>query len=440
MSILDASLDRAPAARPGYARGLLFRFGFLYWMLFCVAVAVGNFDDLGLGIGYLTPLWNAVVRWVGTTILSIPNFDTAANGSGDRTADWIGLLCIAVVAAAGSLVWSIVDRERRNDARLRELLRVVIRYALGFVMLAYGFLKVFGHQFSAPTMSQLVERYGDSSPMGLLWTFMGASPAYVFFSGAAEIVGAVLLFFRRTTTLGALVLAVLLTNVVLLNFCYDVPVKINSTHYLAMCVLLLVPDLRRLVDVLVLHRPTQPSLRTLELPRRWMRIGRRIAKYGGIALITCLFARQQMDAVTPRRVDAWYDGYWNVTSFVRDGVSVPAVVDDATRWQWLVFEYGGDDRNYVGWQEMDGSWGDLYTVAFDDAHGTMRFTPDPEIDPPKHPTGPLTFTFTHHGDDLTLTGTVNGHALDVTLHKVDVSDMLLVSRGFHWINEVPYNR
>ena len=47
-----------------------------------------------------------------------------------------------------------------------------------------------------------------------------------------EVLGALLLLFRRTTALGAAVLAVVLVNVVMMNFCYDVPVKINGVHYL----------------------------------------------------------------------------------------------------------------------------------------------------------------------------------------------------------------
>ena len=38
--------------------------------------------------------------------------------------------------------------------------------------------------------------------MGLLWTFMGHSPAYSAFTGAAEALAGALLLFRRTTLLG----------------------------------------------------------------------------------------------------------------------------------------------------------------------------------------------------------------------------------------------
>jgi hypothetical protein len=40
-------------------------------------------------------------------------------------------------------------------------------------MLVYGFIKVFPTQFHLPGPGRLVQPYGDSSPMALLWTFMG---------------------------------------------------------------------------------------------------------------------------------------------------------------------------------------------------------------------------------------------------------------------------
>ena len=99
-------------------------------------------------------------------------------------------------------------------------------------MILYGASKVFMGQFGPPGFGRLLETYGDSSPMGLLWTFMGFSQGYTFFAGLAEMLGGVLMITRRTTLLGAMVSAGVLSNIVLLNFFYDVPVKQFSSHLL----------------------------------------------------------------------------------------------------------------------------------------------------------------------------------------------------------------
>ncbi len=93
-------------------------------------------------------------------------------------------------------------------------------------MLSYGLIKVIPTQVPAPGPERWIEPLGEFSPMGLLWTFLGASSAYEIFCGLVETAGGVLLLFRRTAFLGALTSAAALSNVALLNFCYDVPVKI----------------------------------------------------------------------------------------------------------------------------------------------------------------------------------------------------------------------
>ena len=125
-----------------------------------------------------------------------------------------------------------------------------VRFTLATAMLLYGAEKVIPEQFGTPLPSDLLEPIGEGSPMHLLWTFMGTSIPYVIFTGAAEMLGGLLLAARRTTLLGALVCIGVLSNVVMLNLSYDVPVKLYSSHLLLMAVFLAAPDLRRLAVAL----------------------------------------------------------------------------------------------------------------------------------------------------------------------------------------------
>lgn len=102
-----------------------------------------------------------------------------------------------------------------------------------------------------------MQRAGDFSPMGLVWFFIGSSAAYTFFAGSGEVLGAALLFFRRTATLDALVIAGVMTNVVALKFCYDIPVKIGSSTLLVLAAYLVTSDLARIAKVLLFNQPTE---------------------------------------------------------------------------------------------------------------------------------------------------------------------------------------
>jgi hypothetical protein len=180
---------------------------FAYTILFSIPIIltqISGIDDLG---DKLSGVWTSLFAWIAHHVLGVSGpIITDETGSGDRIVDWVAVGCDAALAALATVVWSIADRRRASYPRLLDGLRTGMRYTLAFVMLGYGVIKLFGGQFPAPGLRRLLERFGDASPMGMLWTFMGSSKAYVIFSGFGETLGAVLVLFRRTTTLGALVL------------------------------------------------------------------------------------------------------------------------------------------------------------------------------------------------------------------------------------------
>jgi hypothetical protein len=386
-----------------------------------------------------------VGAWVGNTILRIPyEINGASNGSGDKTSDWVLQLCILVIAVLGSTAWSVLDRRRAHDAQLREALRIAVRYTLAFSVMGYGIIKVFQAQMPYPNTGRLLQRFGDASPMGLLWTFIGASPAYQVFSGAMETLGATLILFRRTTLLGALVIAGVMTNVVMMNFCYDVPVKLASAHYLAMAMFLLLPDAGRLANVIVRNRVAQPVARDLVLPKRWMRVMRGVVKYGAIAVIVCAQVRISVKyAPQPLEKPAtWYDGYWAVTAFRRDGREIPESANP-DRWTRVRFQIAGDEL-WLRWRLTGTAYGDLYDVAIDEKAQTIRLTFNKRFNDSKRPKPGLDVVMLHYvrndATHITLEGKVGANDISAALERLDTSGMLLVTRGFHWINEEPFNR
>jgi len=190
--------------------------------------------------------WGAIVPPFAQAVFGVAA-DVPPNGSGDTTWNYVQLFMIAAIAALVALVWSLIDRRALAYPRLYRFLRVYVRFALAAAMLSYGAAKVAISQFPAPTIDRLVQPFGDASPMGLLWTFIGASAAYEFFIGLGEVVGGLLLTTRRTTLAGALLTAGVMTHVAVLNFCYDVPVKLYSSFLLFEALFLVAPDVKRLV-------------------------------------------------------------------------------------------------------------------------------------------------------------------------------------------------
>ena len=123
--------------------------------------------------------------------------------------------------------------------------RLAVRLALAASLFEYGMTKVIPTQFAAPSLTTLVTPAGDLTLSALLWTSIGAAPAYEIVTGCVELLAGVLLLVPRTTLLGALIAAGALTNVFVLNLTYDVGLKVVSFHLVLLAVVLLLPDLRR---------------------------------------------------------------------------------------------------------------------------------------------------------------------------------------------------
>lgn len=348
-----------------------------------------------------------------------------------------------MLAFAAALVWVWFDRQRRHDRTLHELLRVYVRYRMAPEILSYAMFKLVGMQFPFPEPDQLGQTYGESEPFQLMWNFMGYSMAYTLFAGLAEVAGGLLLLFRRTTTLGALVTAAVMTNIVMLNLSYDVPVKLKSMHLLLFALFLLAPDLRRLACVLVFNRPTEAVSLTRVWPARWMApvaVGAKALFVGWILYGIASEGVSNAAQYGYRAPKPELYGIYDVETFTRDGQVVPPLLTDTTRWRTVGFNQRGgtvglqvrhmNNTLFFGYREM----------KTDSAHGRLTldtrrsadsiFSGEPNNGPASPP---IVVAYTRPAlDQVRLEGTFDGAELSVLLRRVDENNLPLVKRKFRW--------
>jgi hypothetical protein len=280
-----------PTARPAWPPLVRagFRIAFLYFACFTLVSRNGNLFSLvpvaGNWIsGALQWLPDRASLWVGQHLFHLTGLaaEWHGTGSGDTTLNWIQNGLYIVFALLGGLLWTVVSElrgKRREYTTLHAWLRFFLRLTCGGFMLIYGFTKVFPMQMAPISIGILNEPVGNMSPMTMLWALIGLHPLYETICGLAEVAGGVLLLFRRTALLGALVSAFVVTNVVLYNFFFDVPVKIFAANLLLACLFLAVPDLRALFAFFWLHRPATASAAWIPpASRRWSRVTLRVVE------------------------------------------------------------------------------------------------------------------------------------------------------------------
>lgn len=174
---------------------------------------------------YFEKLWQKVVPWFASLTGNDEVKFIEMTGSGDTTFDYYMVfffLCLSLLI--GPIIYLI--GKKINYPKGTNWLMVILRYFLAYNMLMYGYAKIFCLQFGPIGEYALDSTYGNGSPMGLLWNFMGYSQGYTMFTGFLEFIGGVLLLSRRTQTIGALTTFGVMLNVFMLNMCYDVPVKL----------------------------------------------------------------------------------------------------------------------------------------------------------------------------------------------------------------------
>jgi uncharacterized membrane protein YphA (DoxX/SURF4 family) len=317
---------------------------------------------------------------------------------GDTSRDGIILGGFALLGLVTSAVYTRFESSSERSRRARAAAWTVIRYFLAYEFVRYGMAKVVGMQFYR-RFYLLDSRVVDMKPMNLAWSFFGHSYGYQAITGAIELVGALLLCFRRTTTLGACVLFSVMSNVVLVNFYYDVSVKLFSSIFLTMIVYLLGLEAKRFWTFFVTDE--RPPPREYLRPPRSVRA--RVAHGAWVAIVLLVpTADITHDAMKHRLfTDEPLLGAWKVDK--EEGLE--QLVSDAPQPSTRIyFEKGDYGFIRVGSKRIP------FTFQFDESAGQLRMSMDV---PPKALVG----RFDRHDHTARFGGTVDGRAFALELTR-----------------------
>ena len=97
----------------------------------------------------------------------------------------------------------------------------ILSYLLGLCMLPYALTKLLRTQFVVMPFYQWSEPLKDISGVTLTWAFLGYSKWFTILLGVLELLPAILLLFRKTRLLGAILLLPVVLNVFLINIALD---------------------------------------------------------------------------------------------------------------------------------------------------------------------------------------------------------------------------
>ncbi|ACT92859.1 hypothetical protein [Dyadobacter fermentans] len=340
-------------------------------------------DTAGQPAGRSWPEWQKVlfrIAFVFFLAMSIPNsptwytdlvtfdwtrlhyrdvYDIARFGSGldlfGRTifgstlegyATWIiTLLASIAVGAIWTVIVKVVKREPKDYNLLYYWLRVVVRYRAGIGIIGFGYTKLMPTQMPYPSYGLLNTNFGDFTLQKIYWLSVGIVPWYQVFAGVVELTAGILLFFRGTTTLGAILLLGALGDIVYVNFAYDGGVHVYSSYFVLLAAFLLIKDIPKFWNLLILERFTVPNSYYPAFSQKWqqyVRYGLKIFVFG--LFVFYLFWLQYVNfKYDPYKQPSTAGikelrGNYQVTEFKINNQEIPYSPTDTVRWQWATFE------------------------------------------------------------------------------------------------------
>ena len=198
---------------------------------------------------------------------------------------------------------------------------------------------------------------------------------------------------------------------------------------------LLGPDIRRLLNVLVFNKTALPSTEPpLGRRRRVIQLGIAAQLLLGGYFFWAEYREDNLAFYTqgsgaPRHP---LYGVWVIDKMTIDGVERAPLVTDYERWRRVVIQSGTsmslwrmDDTTFANPAQYDM---DKKVITLSQGAGPQRKTVG-------------TFAFDRPAPDrLILDGELNGKKIRMETHLFPRENFLLVNRGFSWIQEFPFNR
>lgn len=324
---------------------ILFRFFFIYLVLQATPWLFSVLPIIRSLLKYYNELIDWAVKICNSKLFHVKSVLVPMISDIDSSWAWAQQWLFLCTALTGCILWSLLDRRRKNYIELNYWLTLFTRYYIAIIAFAYGFQKVFALQIPYPNRSMMATPIGDLLPMRLYWVSIGYSPTYQIFAGLVEVLTGILLLYRKTITLGSLLGVAVFSNLMIINFSYDIPAKIICMNLVVFCLLLAANEYKRIVNFFILNKPAPVSgIYDFYYTEKWMLITRVILKATILTVFVLNFYgqwRKYKIKTSKSKVNPIKSGIYNVVVYAVNNDTILPLITDSMRWQNVIFEKDG---------------------------------------------------------------------------------------------------
>lgn len=194
--------------------------------------------------GLLYPVIAPLLQYLATSF----NIEYNPQFLSDGKLQYLNLLVTLLFSVA---LFILLLQSKINKVKLLTILYRANLLILSFFMIKYGLDKIIGGQFDIVEGNLLHKELKDFSKDLLLWSTLQSSALFNYITGSIELLGGLFLMNKHLRKLGILLSLLSMSFVVLLNFSFDINVKLLSLHLLAQSIYALSPYFNHLKKVLL---------------------------------------------------------------------------------------------------------------------------------------------------------------------------------------------
>ena len=244
-----------------------------------------------------------------------------------------------------------------------------VRYYLSLSMMPYAISKIMQTQFVLLPFSFWQKPLETLSGKSITWAFFGYSPWFQILLGILEFIPAILLLFRRTTLLGAILLLPITLNVCLVNYALDLwsATKQISLTFLLLNMLILLLEWRRIKIIVatVLDKGNNTKYLLAEILL-------------GISLLTVCLYFSISDLNRYKKQENFLTGKWTAQK-PNEWTLISEKINDSLQKPRLQKSYFGAYGDYSEINNEGFTKRDSISYTLDEIHHSIKFTNKADI-------------------------------------------------------------
>jgi len=259
---------------------------------------------------------------------------------------WVIAACLLLNGLVYGIYWAFIKRSDQDDHRLLAFWQGIIRYTIAIDLTMLGMQAVFGWLFFV-RLGALDFPFSTLSGEDLTWAYFGHySTGMLYFIGFVQILGSILILFRRTRLMGIFTLIPVMVTIVAVNYFFDME-RAETSHaieLLAQLLYLLFAERQRLYAFFIKDTSAVSAAPLKPLVKNLMRLS---------VLLIPLFLLWRYDSLHPK---PRLIGKYQVSHLLfdhHDGQTQPCTDALLTRVYFdlgneCIFEFNSPDRRWYG--------------------------------------------------------------------------------------------